>query len=240
MSINGFIGAIASYGGMSSSNNFLVKIVKPPVEYQNLEQVVSLFCSEAQLPNVTTATGTTNGLYLGSGQIQYPHTRVYSQIQLGFLLDANLSALKFFNKWHDWIFSGHETEYTDQEKNLGLEKMTGLGTVRPRMENRPIRVRYRDSYATTILISKTEIGPNAPNQRVPITYVLEQAYPVAIDAIPLAYGPSQLTSVTVQLSYARHYTVSNDIRSVVGTLSGMYKGKAKKDVEQKVVPGSKK
>ena len=152
MSINGFIGAIASYGGMSSSNNFLVKIVKPPVEYQNLEEIVSLFCSEAQLPNVNTATGTTNGIYLGSGQIQYPHTRVYSQIQLGFMLDANLSALKFFNKWHDWIFSGHEKEYTDQEKNLGLEKMTGLGTVRPRIENRPVRVRYRDDYTSTILI----------------------------------------------------------------------------------------
>jgi len=55
----------------------------------------------------------------------------------------------------------------------------------------------------------------------------------------LSYGNTQMTKMTVQLSYARHYTIPNDITSVVGTLAGMYTGKAKTDVQQKVVPGPK-
>lgn len=240
MSINTFINTIAKYGGMSYSNNFIVKVINPPVTYEDTETIISLFCDEAQLPNVNTAQGQTNGLYLGSGAINYPHTRVYTEIQLGFMLDANLSALKFLNKWMDFIFSGHDNEYSDQQKNLSLTQIQSLASTRPKMENRPIRLRYRDDYARTILISKTEVGPYAPNQRVPITYVLEQAYPYAIDAIPLSYGNSQITKVSAQFSYARHYTIPNDITSVVGTLGGMYNASQKKLVDQKVVPGSKK
>jgi len=225
---------------MSYSNNFVVKIISPPVTYEDTETIISLFCNEAQLPNVNTAQGQTNGLYLGSGAINYPHTRVYTEIQLGFMLDANLSALKFLNKWHDFIFSGHDDEFSDQQRNFSLTQIQSLATTRPKQENRPIRLRYRDDYARTILISKTEQGPYAPNQRVPLTYVLEQAYPYAIDAIPLSYGNSQITQVSCQFSYARHYTIPNDITSVVGTLAGMYEGAQKTAVQQKVVPGSKK
>jgi hypothetical protein len=240
VSVNSFINTIAKYGGMSFSNNFAVKIINPPVTYQDSETIISLFCDEAQLPNTNTAQGQTNGLYLGSGSISYPHTRVYTEIQLGFMLDANLSALKFLNKWMDFIFSGHEDEFSDQQTNLSLTQIQSLASTRPKKENRPIRLKYRDDYARTILISKTEIGPYAPNQRVPLTYVLEQAYPYAIDAVPLSYGNSQLTKVSCQFSYARHYTIPNNITSVVGTLSGMYNSSQKKSVDQRVVPGSKK
>jgi hypothetical protein len=228
---------------MSYSNNFQVKFLNPPIVYQDLDTIVSLFCDEAQLPNTNTAQGQINGLYLGSGSVSYAHTRVYTELQLGFMLDANLSALKFLNKWMDWIFSGDSPlaagsqEWSDQSKNKSLEQMS---SPKLRDRNRPIRLKYKNSYATTMLISKTEQGPYAPNQRVPITYVLEEAYPYAIDAIPLAYGNSQITKVSAQFSYARHYTVPNDITSVAGTLGGMYTNAQKAAVQQRVVPGSKK
>ena len=240
MSINAFMGTIAKYGGLSYSNNYVVKIINPPVNFQDTENIISLFCDEAQLPNVNTAQGQINGVYLGSGAINYPHTRVYTEFQLGFMLDANLSALKFLNKWTDYIFSGHDDEFSDQQSNFSLTQIQSLGATRPKKENRPIRLRYRDDYARTILISKTEMGPASTTQRVPITYVLEQAYPYAIDAIPLAYGNSQNTKVTAQFSYARHYTIPNDITSVVGSLGKMYNDSQKKAVKQRVVPGSKK
>jgi hypothetical protein len=88
-----------------------------------------------------------------------------------------------------------------------------------------------------MLISKTEQGPYAANQRAPITYVLENAYPYAIDAIPLSYGNSQITKVSAQFSYSRHYTVPNNITSVAGTLGGMYNPTQRRQVEQRVVPG---
>lgn len=223
---------------MSYSNNFEVKIINPPVFYQDIGEIVSLFCDEAQLPNTNTAQGSINGLYLGSGAVQYAHTRVFTEIQLGFMLDANLSALKFLNKWMDWIFSGESMEWNDQQSNRSLSQIQSLATTTPRPRNRPIRLKYKNDYARTILISKTESGPFAPNQRVPITYVLEEAYPYAIDPVPLSYGSSQISKVSAQFSYSRHYTIPNNITAVAGSLGGMYNPAQRRQVEQRVVPGN--
>ena len=227
MSINKFVNTISKYGGMSFSNNFAVKIIDPPVAYEGIQEIVSLFCDEAQLPNINTAQGTQTGRYLGSGSISYPHTRIYTELQLGFMLDANLSVLKFLNKWVDFIFSGEASnkEFNDQATNLSLSTLQSLGysNTYKKQLNRVIRLKYKNEYARTILISKTEMGPESTTQRVPITYVLEDAYPYAIDAIPLSYGNSQITKVTAQFSYARHYTIPNNITSVKGSIAKMYK-----------------
>lgn len=223
---------------MSYSNNFEVKILNTPVFYQDLGEIVSLFCDEAQLPNTNTAQGSINGLYLGSGAVQYAHTRVYTEIQLGFMLDANLSVLKYLNKWMDFIFSGESVEWRDQQTNKSLTQIQSLATSNIRPRNRAIRLNYKNEYATTILISKTESGPFAPNQRVPITYVLEEAFPYAVDAVPLSYGSSQITKVSAQFSYARHYTIPNNITAVAGSLGGMYNPSQRREVEQRVVPGN--
>ena len=60
------------------------------------KEVVTMLCDEAQLPNVQSATAQITGRYLGEGPISYPHTRIYTDVSLGFLLDADLTALKFF------------------------------------------------------------------------------------------------------------------------------------------------
>ncbi len=71
-----------------------------------------------------------------------------------------------------------------------------------------------DDYVCDILISKTEAGPESTTQRKPITYVIERAYPYAIDAVPLQFGSTQITKVTAQFSYMRHYTLMEDITNV--------------------------
>ena len=53
-------------------------------------------------------------------------------------------------------------------------------------------------------IFKTEPNGVAANGRVPITFILENAYPYSIDAVPLAYGTSQVTRVNVNFYYTRH------------------------------------
>jgi len=171
------------------SNNFIVKFENLPVSVSS--QDVEYFCDEAQLPNVNTATGSQNGLYTGLGNIDYPHTKVFTELQLGFTLDANLTLLKFLNSWYGYIFPN-------------------VGTT----DDRVTRVRFRDQYAGTIKIIKAEIGPDSPTQRQPITYVLEQAYPYAIDAVPLQFGSTQITKVTAQFKYQRHYTINSDITGV--------------------------
>ena len=199
---------------MSFSNNFVVGFVGAPVSIPNEDVVgetVKFMCDEAQLPNVNTATGTQNGLYTGLGSVDYPHTRIFTELQLGFMLDANLTVLKYLNEWHSKIFM-----------EGGLED----GQTLPN-ENRITRLRYSDEYVATILITKTEIGPQSPIERKPITYVLEKAYPYSIDAVPLQYGTSQITKVTANFKYQRHYTINRDVTKIkdskipaAGKLSG--------------------
>ena len=195
MSINRFLSTVAKNGGMSFSNNFVVSFEGPAAAYFNSEEV-EFFCDEAQLPNVNTATGTQNGLYVGLGSVDYPHTRVFTEFQLSFMLDANLNLLKSLNSWYGSIFNENGTETY--------------------LENRSTRLAYKDSYASTINITKTESGPDSTTQRKPITYVMEKAYPYAVDAIPLQFGSSQLTKVTAQFKYQRHYTINRDITAVTG------------------------
>ena len=152
------------------------------------DEHIEFMCDEAQLPNINTATGSVNGLYTGLGNVDYPHTKVFTEIQLGFMLDANLSVLKFLNAWYDSMFD-----------SVGLS------------ENRVTRVAYKNTYACKIKIIKTEIGPSSTTQRQPITYVLEEAYPYAIDAVPLQFGSSQITKVTAQFKYQRHYVIERDV-----------------------------
>jgi len=220
VAIDKFLSTIAENGGMSFSNNFIVRFINPPAVLAFKENSVAglpgeaeyfeMFCNEAQLPNTNTAQGQMNGIYVGSGSVNYPHTRVFTELQLGFLCDANLTALKYMQDWVDSIFA----ETGDNKVGLSQESMISAAYQNSRAEGRNIRLRFRDDYVCTLGIMKAESGGNSPTERIPMTYILEQAYPYAIDAVPLQFGSSQLTQVTVQFSYMRHYVVKNDIRSL--------------------------
>ena len=214
---------MAANGGMSFSNNFVVRFINPPPGLTPLpggNQGVSgtsdyfeMFCSEAQLPNTNTAQGQMNGIYVGSGSVNYPHTRVFTEIQLGFMCDANMTSLKYLQDWVDMIFSG-DVNYGEMgvnHVNKLPEEMKSAAYGPKKVENRNIRFKYRDEYACDIAIAKTEIGPSSTTERAPITYLLEKAYPYAIDAVPLQFGSSQITQVTAQFSYMRHHVIKNDI-----------------------------
>ena len=77
----------------------------------------------------------------------------------------------------------------------------------PRPINRPNRLNYPDDYTAWLRIIKTEPDRGSYNGRAPVTYILENAYPYAIDAVPLSYGASQIARVNVNFYYTRH-TVS--------------------------------
>lgn len=166
------------------------------------EDIVHMLCDEAQLPNVQTATGQLSGRYVGESGVQYPHSRMFTDVGLGFLCDARLTPLKFFNWWYQWMFG---EEHITSENEL-YDAMVSS----PQPRNRINRVRYQDEYAALIKIIKTEPNKNAANGRAPITYILENAYPYAIDAVPLSYGSSQLTRVNVNFHYSRHTVIYGD------------------------------
>ena len=164
------------------------------------EDIVHMMCDEAQLPNVQTATGQLSGRFLGEAAVQYPHSRLYTDVGLGFLCDAKMIPLKFFNYWYDWMFGDGRTVAA----NSGI---SGAESAFPKNDNRVNRLKYQDDYAAKVKIIKTEPDGTASNNRAPVTYILENAYPYAIDAVPLSYGVSQITRVNVNFHYSRHTIV---------------------------------
>jgi len=224
-SIDIFLQTIAGAGGMSFSNNWDIEFRFPDENGQQKElftllkkyvglgtkneQIIRLLCEEAQLPNVNAATGTINNKYLGSGAVNYAHTRVYSDFSLGWMCDADMTPLKFLTTWNDYIFGEKPNEFANTKFELANLK----GKITKPSRIRPIRVKFPDQYMADIVITKTEISPNAANGRPPIAYYIEQAFPYAIDAIPLAYGASQITKVTASFYYARHRTFFIDTKN---------------------------
>ena len=114
--IDQFMSKIGRQRGMSLTTGFDVIFELPetlaslnPYYKGDDKEIVRMLCDEAQLPNVQTATGQLSGRFLGEAAVQYPHSRLYTDVGLGFLCDAKMIPLKFFNYWYDWMFGDGRT-----------------------------------------------------------------------------------------------------------------------------------
>lgn len=248
-----FVDVIAQQGGMSYSNNFDVvfqfngpshekirdrfkKIglnfgegstsaadTDDNVKGDSAADVLKMFCEEAQLPNVQAATGNLTGVRMGEGQINYATSKLYTDFQLGWMCDANMTPLKFLNAWQGFIFnefgaSGKDIfdetgKYVRKNANLTTLK-SETGTLGSR--DKSIRLKYPDQYQCNITITKTEKGKSASNSRASMMYTLIDCFPYAIDAVPLSYGASQVTKVTANFYYSKYSILYNDIRKFAG------------------------
>lgn len=237
-SISTFISSIAKNGGMSFSNGYDIEfdfsktnfrgegvsadfetlgdhLNKVVENYNSTDSLFKLLCDEAQLPNVQSATGQLQGRYLGENQVSYPYAKFYTDLTLGWMCDANMTPMKFLTAWHSFIFGSQSVsdEYSDKVIMAGAnQKLDDLKSYAPKRIQRPVRLNYPSSYLADLRITKTEKGPQAPNARGSMMYILEDIYPYSIDAVPMAYGTSQITKVTANFYYTKHTVVYNDVR----------------------------
>ena len=218
--IDEFMSKIGRQKGMSLTTGFDVafqfgsKSTFPSSIYKDShEDLIQMLCDEAQLPNVQTATGQMSGRYLGESAVQYAHSRMFTDVGLGFLCDADLMPIKFFNHWYSWIFGDEQKVTIDDYESVVKESSLPV--------ERSNRLKYPDEYTCSLYVMKTEPDNFAANGRIPITYILENAYPYAIDAVPLSYGSSQITRVNVNFHYTRHTVVYGDIKSIKSGLTGV-------------------
>ena len=81
-------------GGMAMSTEFEVSFEFPDIGNPSLKSVVkgalggihtlatddiiTMFCNEAQLPNVSSLTGQTNGIFMGEGQVNYSYGKLFT------------------------------------------------------------------------------------------------------------------------------------------------------------------
>ena len=188
-------GEIRAYAGVTSANG---------------DPIFKMFCDEAQLPNVGTMTGNLTGRYTGQGSVAYAHTPVYTEFQLGWMCDANMSPLKFLTGWHDFIIGN--------DRKVGGSTLADMNSSARLLNNRTYAIQYPDSYVCDVRITKLEQGKTEQSRRASISYLMERAFPISIDAVPLAYGNSQLTRVTATFQYARHHIATAPINNRTGTI----------------------
>jgi len=167
---------------------------------------ISLMCDEANLPGTQFATGQLNGLYTGSGQYKYPHTRMFNDLTLSWVCDANMTPLKFLNTWMSSIYE--ETDADSKKYTTILQ--TSPSDVKYRDRNRSTRLTFPDQYTMSCSILKAEKNNTSELGRPSIRYFLEGVYPYAVDSTPLSAGTTQLVKVSANFYYERWYEYYTD------------------------------
>ena len=161
---------------------------------------ISLMCDEANLPGSQFATGEVTGIYTGSGQFKYPHTRMYNDLTLSWICDANMTPLKFLNTWMDSIYDDGQTTILQDDPS----------DVHYRLRSRNVRLTFPDQYTMSCSILKAERNSKSELGRPSIRYYLEGVYPYAVDSVPLSAGVTQLLKVSANFYYERWYEYYTD------------------------------
>ena len=153
--------------------------------------LITMLCSEAQLPSVSSLTGQQQGLFLGESQVSYSYGKLYTDTSLGWICDKDMKPLKFLQEWHDQQFT-----YAMVRENARFS--TTL--VRSEVKN---RMKFPKEYQGKIKIKKLE--PEGVGDRPSMVYTLIDAFPYSIDATPLSYGTSQLITVSANFYYSKYF-----------------------------------
>ena len=208
--IEGFLGSIKKSGGMSMSNLYEARFEfsdKHAALKSDLKSIgfgdlstasdtayaaLTLMCEEASLPGMMANTGQTTGVYMGEGQVNYAHTKSFTDITLGWTCDANLLPLKFVNTWMKFIFDADSTTLSTAKAN---------------------RVRFPEEYQCELKIVKAERGPSNTLERVGGIYTLHDIYPYSIQSTPVSYGSSTLLKVSASFYYRRWSFESINIKT---------------------------
>jgi hypothetical protein len=223
VNIKQFLELVSNQGGVAMSNRYKVTfegmggILKSNLQSAGIIEsqlsgdtvstssesaVISLMCDEATLPGVQAASGQINGLYTGSGTYNYPHTKIYTDLTLSWICDAQMTPLKFLQIWMDSIFVDEDTK---KQYRTPFE-VGGPGIEEQREETRSTRLNYRKEYQSKLSILKSEMGKSSELGRPSIRYKFDGVWPYSIDTIPLSFGSSQLVKVSANFYYERWYT----------------------------------
>ena len=143
---------------------------------------VGIACYDATLPTSSLATAEVKDNFQGINQ-QFAHTRFYTDSSFSFYIDKDYRVLLFFEAWMDYISNGANVSEDD---------------------NRFYR-RFR--YPNTYKCDGLQITKFDKNLDKKITYQFKNAFPKAMQSIPVSYGTAELLKVTVTFAYDRYILI---------------------------------
>jgi|TARA_B100000123_G_scaffold8498_1_gene6372 hypothetical protein len=182
-------------GPLAQTNHFLVTFssLTPSVEnyladYTGIKNIksflsrnVGILCNEAVIPTSTLATAEVKDNFMGIPQ-QFAHTRFYTDFSYTFYCDEDYTLLRIFEGWMEYITSG-ANDQVEQNHRAYYRRM-----------------RYPDSYkCNTMYINKFE-----KNYKRTLRYKFVNAFPKAIDPVPVSYGSADILKITVNFNYDRY------------------------------------
>ena len=182
-------------GPLAQTNHFLVTFssLTPSVEnyladYTGIKNIksflsrnVGILCNEAVIPTSTLATAEVKDNFMGVPQ-QFAHTRFYTDFSYTFYCDEDYTLLRIFEGWMEYITSG-ANDQVEQNHRAYYRRM-----------------RYPASYkCNTMYINKFE-----KNYKRTLRYKFVNAFPKAIDPVPVSYGSADILKITVNFNYDRY------------------------------------
>ena len=164
---------------------------------------IELMCSETSLPGSNLATFDINNDRTGVTE-KHVHRRIFDdRIDLTFYVDAGLyQPIRFFEDWMAFISNGTFNEDPINQRNI-TEAMDG----ELRRSDYDYRIRYPKDYMAEqgLIVRKFE----KDHQNI-LEYEFVNAFPLAINSMPVSYDASSLLKCTVSMSYIRYYIKNLD------------------------------
>ena len=168
---------------------------------------LGVLCDEISLPGISSATGFVKGNAQGQ-TLTYAHTKLYNTVSISFLCDRDMTALKFFQFWMDWIHPRVPKVEEPAPKipgaGIGVNEKINLLRSYSKDPNYASSTRYFEDYAFTFEIYKMETKYSP--QSISVKTTLFDAFPSKISSIPLNSGASSIARVSVDITYGRHTT----------------------------------
>ena len=156
---------------------------------------IALMCSETVLPGSNLATFDINNDRTGVTE-KHVHRRIFDdRIDLTFYVDSGLyRPIRFFEDWISYITNGRNIPDDDQDNLLMAS-------------NYNYRMRYPNDYMAKqgLVVRKFE----KDHQNI-LEYGFVNAFPLAINSMPVSYDTSSLLKCTVSMSYIRYYVKNNN------------------------------
>ena len=147
------------------------------------DRELGLLCSEASLPATSFGTLEVNGHYQGRTEV-FAHTRIYPSLTLTFYETLDHKSLMFFEDWQEYITE----DGTNQSDPTHYYRM-----------------KFPNDYkCDSIYITKFEKSYRGFGYSNTLTYQFMRAFPKNVTSVPVAYGQSEFTKVTVEFAYDRY------------------------------------
>ena len=216
----------------ATTSHFVVSIPKPPggdspggfdrylasngiPNFIGNKEKLELLCCEAILPGSQLATHSITGDYHGSTHKHAYRRQFDDRIDLSFYVDAdNYLPIRFFETWIKYIVGEQLSPANNNVKQ----------------DNYFYRMNYPNNYIAisgleVTKFEKSTVGNSKGKKAAKLQYLFVDAFPIAINSMPVSYDTASLLKCSVAFSYVRYYinpvgsSESSDSASDSGTRS---------------------